>query len=367
MRLDNNQQAFFALVKAGLWEQEARLLSFGKVDYGKVMYLAEEQSVVGLVAAGLEHVTDVKVPKEELLQFVGLVLQIEQKNSSMNNFVTFIVERMRTAGIYTLLVKGQGIAQCYERPLWRSCGDIDFYLSESDYLLAKGYLKPLATHVSEEDDRRLHLGMTIDTWLVELHGTMYSNFSERMNNGLDEVHNSIFFGGNVRSWNNDGVTIFLPSADNDVIIVFTHFIQHFYVGGIGIRQICDWCRLLWTYRDSLNRRLLELRVRKMGLMSEWKAFGAFAVNWLGMPVDAMPFYEGSKKYRRKASNICNLILETGNLGHNKDASYRSKYYGLAGNLITFWRRLREFFKVVTIFPGNAPKFFVNYVFSRLWA
>ena len=47
MRLDNNQQAFFALVRAGLWEKDVRLLPYGEVDYAAVMRLAQEQAVVG--------------------------------------------------------------------------------------------------------------------------------------------------------------------------------------------------------------------------------------------------------------------------------------------------------------------------------
>ena len=44
-------------------------MPYGEVDYAEVMRLAQEQAVVGLVAAGLEHVTDVKVPQVWALQF----------------------------------------------------------------------------------------------------------------------------------------------------------------------------------------------------------------------------------------------------------------------------------------------------------
>ena len=127
MRIDNNTRAFLSLVQAGLWEQEVRLEPFGKVDFEEIMRLAEEQSVVGLVTAGLEHVADVNVPSEDKLQFVGQTLQIEQRNEAMNAFIGNLVNKMRIHGIYTLLLKGQGIAQCYERPLWRTCGDVDFF------------------------------------------------------------------------------------------------------------------------------------------------------------------------------------------------------------------------------------------------
>ena len=66
MKLDNNTGAFFELLRAGLWEQEARLSQFNKIDYMRVLSLAEEQSVVGLVTVGLEHVVDVKVLSVDL-------------------------------------------------------------------------------------------------------------------------------------------------------------------------------------------------------------------------------------------------------------------------------------------------------------
>ena len=358
-------EVFFELVRAGLWEQGIRLADYGQIDYPALQELAEEQAVVGLIAAGMEHVTDIKIPKQDLLQFIGQTLQIEEQNKAMNYFIGVLVDKMREAGIYTLLVKGQGVAQCYERPLWRSSGDVDFYLSDTNYLAAKEFLTPLAAHVDEEDKQRSHYSMTIDPWIVELHGTLYSGFSRRIDRGLDEVHKDIFYGGNVRSWMDENVQVFLPSANNDVIIIFTHIIQHFYVGGIGLRQICDWCRLLWTYRDSLNNGLLESRIRKMGLMTEWKAFASLAVERLGMPEEAMPFYKSSKEYRRKSRRILDLIIHTGTFGHNQDQSYRTKYPTLVQKTITLWHRIGEFYKLTMIFPCNAPKFFVSYVFNRV--
>lgn len=57
-----------------------------------------------------------------LLQWIGEVQVIEQRNKAMNQFVAELIEKLRKADIYALLVKGQGIAQCYEKPLWRCSG-----------------------------------------------------------------------------------------------------------------------------------------------------------------------------------------------------------------------------------------------------
>lgn len=151
------------------------------------MRLAEEQSIIGLVAAGLEKLSGCKAPQEMSLQLAGQALQLEQRNIAMNRFIAILVEKMRNAGIYALLVKGQGVAQCYERPLWRACGDVDFFLSEENYIKAKEFLLPMATTIEPEWITSKHLGMTIDGWVVELHGSLRGGLSHRINSVLDEI------------------------------------------------------------------------------------------------------------------------------------------------------------------------------------
>lgn len=365
---NNNIGAFFALVRGGLWNQEVNLSQFGEVDYVDVLRLAEEQSVVGLVAAGLGHVSDVKVPKEELLQFVGLSLRLEQQNKDMNVFLANLVEKMRSAGIYTLLVKGQGIAQCYEKPLWRACGDIDLYLADDDFQKAKSFFRPLVGSFDPDNDYARHINMHYDSWVVEIHGNQHTNLSYRIDKELDVIHHDLFNHGNVRGCMFGQTWVFLPSADNDVLIIFTHFLKHFYKGGIGLRQICDWCRLLWAYRESLNHRLLESRLRKMGLMSEWKAFGAFAVEYLGMPADAVPLLDVRSlkedvRWRRKADRICSFIMEVGNMGHNRDSSYYVKYPYVIRKAFSFSRRLGDLYRHARIFPLDSFRFLPSIVFN----
>lgn len=361
----NTENLFFELLKAGLWEQECRIDSLCEADIDDVYRMSEEQSVLGLVTAGLDRVKDIKVPKEWMLQFIGTTLQIEQRNKEMNHFIGILIKRLQENNIYALLVKGQGIAQCYERPLWRSCGDVDLYLSGDNYQKAKDFLWRYAIVIEEENLQRKHIAMNVDSFIVELHGTMHTSLSSKICSGLDEVHDSIFKEGSVKSWRNGEVDVFLPSVDNNIIIIFTHFITHFYIGGLGLRQVCDWCRLLWKHGNEINLSMLEERIVKMGLMEEWKGFASLAVEYLGMPKERMPFYSNKKKYCKKAQRIVRLILEAGNFGQNKDLSYHAKLPKGVRPIETFFRRFSEFARLATIFPGNAPKFFFNYVGSRL--
>jgi hypothetical protein len=361
-QLVNNQKAFLELLKAGLWEEEVRLSSLGEIDFREICRIATEQSVVGLVAAGLENVVDVKVPQQLALQFAGQTIQLEQRNKAMNLFIADLVSKMRDADIYALLVKGQGIAQCYQRPFWRACGDVDLLLSEGNYEKSKTYLTSFAENEGEDVERR-HLAMTIDGWAVELHGTLHGAI-KRINRVIDEVQNDVFYNGYVRSWMNGKTQVFLPRADEDVIFVFTHILQHYYIEGIGLRQICDWCRLLWTYKDSLNYGLLESRIRKAGIMKEWKSFSAFAVEYLGMPSEAMPFLdvrgkiddercEVDKRLKRKADRILAFVMESGNFGHNRDISYKQKYPFVIRYAMSFWLYTKLAIQRFSISPRNA--------------
>lgn len=356
MVLSHNQKVFFEILRAGLWVKESRLSQLGNIDYSVILQLAEEQSVVGLVTAGLDHVSDVKVPQEWMLQFIGETLQIEQQNRDMNVFVARLIDKLRKENVYTTLVKGQGIAQCYDKPLWRASGDVDLLLSDSNYEKAKKVLIPLAEEVENEYKTFKHLGMTMKGgFVVELHGTMHSRLSRRIDRVIDEAQKDVFYGGNVRSWMNSGTSVFLPSPDNDVIFVFTHILHHYYIEGIGLRQICDWCRLLWTYRDSLNHELLEYRIHDAGLMSEWKVFAAFAVEYLGMPVSAMPLFNENEcqKLHGKAEHILKFVLESGNFGHNREAA--------SGKFNSAWSKMKDFARHARIFPIDSIRFFFHFL------
>ena len=86
-KFNSNREVFFALLRAGLWgDVNPDVQIDGPSDWQEVYRLANEQSVLGLVLAGLER-SDIKPPKVLLLQWIGEVQIIEQRNKKMNDFV----------------------------------------------------------------------------------------------------------------------------------------------------------------------------------------------------------------------------------------------------------------------------------------
>ena len=371
MKLNKNQQAFFDLLKAGLWtktDQELKVHEFKDVDWEKVCQLAKEQSVQGLVLKGLEcfvgHgvINNADIPLELLMQWIGDVQMIEQQNRSMNEFVAKLIETLREKEVNALLVKGQGIAQCYECPLWRNYGDVDLLLSAENYEKACAVLDKnsgKAERVSARNAERKHKEYHIDGWIVELHGTLHTNLSWRIDKEIDKVQRDVFCDGITRPWKIGETQVLLPRADEDVVFVFAHILQHLFGEGIGLRQICDWCRLLWTYYSKLNLRFLELRLRRMGLMTEWKAFASLAVEYLGMPIEAMPFYDS--RFMVKGSKILKFVLKCGNFGHNRRGEWDDPF---KRRMMLIRHRITDTIRLSFVFPVDAPKFLLNYAWDR---
>lgn len=333
-------KALFTVLRAGLWGNGNPDIRIDEItDWQEVYRLATEQSILGLVLDGLEH-SDVKPPQVLLLQWIGEVQMIEQRNKAMNQFVAELVEKMRAADIYAILVKGQGIAQCYVKPLWRPSGDVDLLLSEVNYKKAKELLLPLSSSNKNEEKYSQHLGMTIGQWYVEIHGSLRTGLSARVDKEVDAAQDRVFIGGNVRSWDNNGTLVILPAPTEDVFLVFTHFIKHFYKEGMSLRQVCDWCRLLWTYRKSLNYELLESWITKSGLMGEWKTFYNLAINYLGMPDLDTRIIVHDSRFDKKAEKLMEFILG-----------------GYSGN------KFKDTLHIARIFPWKAlrysPSIFLN--------
>ena len=104
-------------------------------------------------------------------------------------------------------------------------------------------------------------------------------------------------------------------------------------------------------------------------MNEWRAFGAFAVKYLDMPIEAMPLLNDklNANLNWKADRICDFILEVGNFGHNRDTSYYEKYPFIIRKTISFWVRVKDLIKHARIFPMDSICFLFGMTISSLKA
>lgn len=217
--MDNSDKAFFELLRAGLWESEVQFMPFNEVNFSEVYRIAEDQCVLGLVAAGLEHVVDMKVPQKITLHFAVVAMQLEQRNKAMNQFIVAFLKKLIKSGVDSVPIKGQEVAQCYERPLWRASGDIDLLMNDENFERGKLLLDSLSETKTKEYDFNKEYIATIDGWCVELHGSLRSSLSAALNKVADAVQWDICDNHNIRYWDLNGIQIALPEANNDALLI----------------------------------------------------------------------------------------------------------------------------------------------------
>ena len=105
-------------------------------EWQEIYQTASEQAVVGVMANGLEHLpAEARPQKELLLEWIGTVQMIEQRNRFMDDHCLKLLRMLEKAGLRGSILKGQGIAKLYgdadskdNLGKWRQSGDIDVYV-----------------------------------------------------------------------------------------------------------------------------------------------------------------------------------------------------------------------------------------------
>ena len=387
---DNTVRFFFKLLRFGLWgssedvseaerKSESIVPEGGEIkalnltedlDWKKLYRLACEQTVAGYVAVGLEqYVAEMKqnqsdrtayrptVPENVIQAFKKIKFSIGLSNYRMNDFLANIIKELEAAGIEPLLLKGQGVAQNYLSPEVRQAGDIDLLLNGEDYEKAKMFMAPKADNLEIETSSSKHLGMHFGNIEVELHGTIHGTFGNKFNTYLDKKQDELFIKKNFRHWCCNGVEISMPSADFDALFIFIHFLKHFYFGGLGLRQICDWTMFLHKNAQHIDRAELENDIKKLGVLREWQTFGCFAVKYLGLPEEEMPMY--NSKYIKNSDRIRDFLIASGNFGKNRGYRDYSKDCYIIRKAKSLFIRSGYIINFLPVFPGNTIRFCVS--------
>ncbi len=347
-----SEDLFFALLRQGLWGEEEKLpdAEYDMQTWRGALALASEQAVLGIVADGLGIDSSVKAPMEVAIKLATTKISIEKRNNQINEKIAELKTEFSNAGVPVVVVKGQNIARCYRNPLSRTPGDIDLVVRPEDYENAKTVLKDKSDKEGDEIPNRCHYSTCEGGIEVEIHGTLHSYLSRKINAYLDHVQNELLC---------EGDKMPTKSAEVETLYIFIHLLQHFYRGGIGLRQFCDLARVLHFYRGTYDSEQMEKRLNSVGLIYEWKLIVSFLVNYLHLPKDDAILLE--QKYDNKIEILWKYIRRVGNFGKKKKARVfngSSKY--LLRKMESFFRSFSSFLDTLVISPKNTVKFFVFY-------
>ena len=358
------EEVFFCSMRASLWGETLQVPD-SIYDWGKVFNLAKQQSVLALVAHAVLSDPEIGRHLNEGVKarLKSHVMANMSTHRMLNNSVVQVVSALDTAGVPSVLLKGQALARNYPIPELRACGDVDIYVGTENYLKACEVLGAIASWKEDRcpEANVKHYDIRIGQTPVEIHRYSDVNVS-RYYDRIYQAYSNEGLTQDLREMDFAGTVVNTPADDFNAFYIFNHMWHHFLTSGIGLRQFCDWMMFLHVRKDEIDRANLKKIIDDMDLMTPWQAFGCVLVEKLGMPEDEFPFYDARKG--KKVRKIVERILTEGNFGkereYYKDRNGESYFKGKLKSLyLHFSRSLQLFF----MFPSHILRQFW-YTFRR---
>lgn len=343
------QQAFFSLVRSGLWGTPADATLFQSVseaDWNVLYRMAQSQALIALTFDGICTLpAELRPPRPLYLQWTANTVRVEQANERLNQMLTELTPLYSNAGLRPVLLKGQGIATNYRNPQHRQCGDIDVYLGKKGQPVANRLLLQQGAIVEGEASDK-HASYDLRGVHIENHRIILRLNNPLANRSLQKLINEWYPQGA-----ESGFIMPVPPATFNALYIFLHAFVHFLNSGIGLRQLCDWTCLLHHRHQDIDTPALLRQLQDLGLLRAAQAFGYIAVTYLGLPAHQLPFpLEDIKELGEK---LLKDILATGNFGqHDTRIKPRPKGYW-AGKWYTFCRAGRRCNELRQFAPGEA--------------
>lgn len=343
-------------LKFCLDDNKIKPVSANDIDWKKLLFWAEQQAIVGVFFDGIQRGgKSLDIPTDVLFEWIGYANGIENQNRKLNRKCSEIFKEYEESSMEIMLIKGQGNALLYPRPLLRTPGDIDILVSNIDrskltnYAKTKDHLTGHHYHHIEYEDEDIS---------IEVHFLPCS-----MNNPFYHRRRQKWLRRNKGRCrkelpDNEG-KIRVPALKYNVVYQLAHMMHHFFDEGIGLRQMIDYYYLLRKAKGDVRCQMDDVR-ETLKYLNLYKFAGAVMYimkevlgldeKYMIVPVD-----------ERRGKTLLNEILKGGNFGH---------YSGLDQNnaLKKFFQKIWRNIQLVKEYPAEAlcePVFRTWHFFWRL--
>ena len=305
-------------------------------DWQQIYEIAAKQSLVGIVLSGIEELRakgfEVNVPKVLLLQWIGEVQMIEQRNNKLNEAAEYLTRIIKNGGLRSCVLKGQGVATLYPQSLLRQPGDIDLWVEGGRERVLK-FLKDsyfgLGKVVIHHVDARIIEGVETDIHFVPvyacnpfLHHRLQRFFRLHAEEQFSNVDKDLGFS--------------YPTLRFNTVYILAHIYMHFLYEGIGLRQIVDYYYVLKSLDDE-GRIQAASDIKQVGLLKF-----AGAVMFVLQRVCGMD--DGSLVTRpddKRGGLLLDEIMRSGNFGkYDERLKNRDDKNLVLFNLVALKRQLR---------------------------
>lgn len=312
------EEAFFKLLRLGLRACNDCDVALDRAGWEAVYALACRHAVAPVVLDGVERLTIMQKPPQEVVwPWIQLVQQVETANRRLNRTVVMVCDKFRREGMGTVLLKGQGLSVFYPRPLHRMPGDIDLWMDGGRKMVVD-YVRKYCPHaevvyhhvdfpVLKEAPMELHF---TPSWLNNwgLNRRLQRCFADwKPYSLLHKVQLPERVG-----------EVAVPTLAMNRVYLLVHAYRHFFDEGIGLRQLMDYCLVLRQPCSDGERAEAVRTLERLHLMRFAAAVMYVLQAVFGLEEEHLLVAPSEKRGKR----LLGEVLQAGNFGQHDSRIHR---------------------------------------------
>ena len=315
-----NGELLFELIQVAVGQKDCLSRIPTEDEWRQLFEEATRQALVGVLLSGIEKLNDkngaVKPPRILFCEWYGTASQIEEANKTLNDAAVQLSSIFRNGGIRCCVLKGQGMAMLYPKPLRRQSGDIDLwvegsrehtlsFLERNNLGIGKVVIHHTDTHIIEGVDTEIHF---LPMWL-------YNPFYNR--------HLQAFYkrkGDEQFSHFDSQIGFCYPTCEFNGVHILVHCFHHLLDEGIGLRQVIDYYYVLKRLTAE-ERKEVFANIAKIGCKKFAGAMMYVLAEICALDHSLMICEPDAKRGKR----FLNEIMMTGNFGQYDERFEKSAH------------------------------------------
>ena len=294
--MEQEHKLLLALLRMVVKEQADESIPT-ELDWEKLMNIATTQVVPVIVLDGLQYYHSIHpdyIPfaslglsekSQKRMQWIGQVMAFERMYAMHERAMTDLARLYASKGIRMMVLKGYGLSLDWPIPNHRAVGDLDIYnfgkWKEADAFISE------QLDIKVDDGHEHHTVFCFKGLTVENHYDFINTKAHRDAPKI-EAHLKSLAEKNCRQIEIEGIKIYLPSANFNVIFLIRHMGQHFAGEHLNLRQMLDWGFFIQAHHEEIDWNGVIVFLKDMGIYTFFNQINAICVDYLGLSEKDFP-------------------------------------------------------------------------------
>ena len=309
--MNNEQKLLLSLIRASIKNDKIKPIK--NIDYTLLFKEARQQSVF-LMVADEAFKQNLPIQKEVMVENKKIAFLKLTRNAEVENYQKNLCKLLKDNNFDYVIIKGTSSAAFYNKPQFRSLGDVDFLIDKKDkdniekLLLKEGFEKHLEGH-------NCHIVFKKNKAHLEMHFEVAGVPDGEKGEIIRDFLNKAVYNVDIKNIGSGEFNS--PDLIRHGVIILLHIAHHLLNEGLGLRHLLDWGFYINSFASEDKIKELFNILNDFGLLEFAKVL-----------TKTCNLYFGTKNLEITSdieNNICEELIEdilnSGNFGR-KDKNYQ---------------------------------------------